>query len=316
MFSLKTPIREYEPFTISVVPETELFKKNESSAPQIVSPTESVTEKEVETNFKSDKNSVAEKEQIKRGEGADKAPNIGQKIKAPPVQKPINKTKQVEVTSTGETTQAEIAERRMDLSTKQLDLKLDTKTLSRNFTENTNTKSGNTSSSTRAQYRPFSRPYGSGAQFLGLSGTTDYLPNLPDGDITMLNAKADQYAVFVRRVATQVFSQLRTVGWESMRAEDILNISGYSTVRAVLSPSGELLSVILISESGSRRFDSVLVDATKRGATDPHPPKGAESSDGKIRFIFQSKSWVQGGSNPRTGAPIERRWLLLSTGLE
>ena len=53
---------------------------------------------------------------------------------------------------------------------------------------------------------------GTGAKFFGNSGSTDYLPNLPDGDITLLNTKADHFAVFVRRVAARVFAALRSSG--------------------------------------------------------------------------------------------------------
>lgn len=163
--------------------------------------------------------------------------------------------------------------------------------------------------------RPFSRPAGSGARFVGTAGSSDYLPDLPDGDITLLNAKADQYAVFVRRVASQVFSQLRSTGWETLGARDILQIRDYVTVEAVLSPSGVLLGVKLAGSSGNDRFDRSLVEAARKGTRDPNPPAGARAEDGNIHFIFQSKSWVQGAVHGRTGTPFERRWLLLATGL-
>lgn len=165
-------------------------------------------------------------------------------------------------------------------------------------------------------YEPFSRPTGSGAQILGARGTSDYLPHLPDGDITLLNTKATLYAVFVRRVATKVFSELRTSGWESLRASDIASLDDFSVVTAVLSKKGELLSVTASSSSGSIKFDKVLMDAVNKGARDPNPPEGAQASDGNIRFVFRAKSWAMRHVHPKTGAPIERRWILLGTGLE
>jgi hypothetical protein len=39
----------------------------------------------------------------------------------------------------------------------------------------------------------------------GSGGSLDFLPAVRDGDITMLNTKADQFAPFVRRVAVRVF---------------------------------------------------------------------------------------------------------------
>jgi outer membrane biosynthesis protein TonB len=167
-----------------------------------------------------------------------------------------------------------------------------------------------------ASYKAFSRPRGSGAAFLGSAGTSDLLPNLPDGDITLLNTKASKFAVFVRRVASQVFSQLRRSGWETLRASDVNSMRGFSTVTAVLNLKGELEQIILTERSGSEKFDTVLSQAVKTGAVDRNPPPEAVASDGKIRFIFKARSWAQAGSDPRTGAPYERRWLLLQTGLE
>ena len=39
----------------------------------------------------------------------------------------------------------------------------------------------------------------------GRRGSPDYLPNVRDGNVTMLNAKADRFAPFVRRVGLRVF---------------------------------------------------------------------------------------------------------------
>ena len=164
-------------------------------------------------------------------------------------------------------------------------------------------------------YRPFSRPAGSGARFLGNTGNTDYLPQLPDGDITLLNAKANKFAVFVRRVATRVFSKLRASGWENLSAADIRSMKGFSTIRAVLSPEGKLLDVRLEGPSGSKRFDGVLSQAVNNGATDPHPPPGALASDGNIHFIFKARSWSQVGPSRGGRGYAEQRWLLLATGL-
>lgn len=164
-------------------------------------------------------------------------------------------------------------------------------------------------------YQTFSRPPGSGAKFLGASGVPDYLPNLPDGDITLLNAKANLFAVFVRRVASQVFGALRTVGWETMSGGEIARIANFSTVEAVLSPTGDLLKISLVESSGSSRFDDVLSEAARRGAKDRNPPKGAAASDGNIHFIFKARSWVDVGTG-RGGGPFERRWILLGTGLD
>lgn len=174
----------------------------------------------------------------------------------------------------------------------------------------------NSSITDLSAYEAFSRPSGSGAAFIGTPGSTDYLPNLPDGDITLLNTKANKFAVFVRRVATQVFSELRRAGWETLSGADIASMGGYSTVRAVLSREGKLLTAQLESSSGSFRFDDVVTAAAKKGARDPNPPPDALAADGNFHFIFKAKSWVRGAGDRRQGSYLERRWLLLATGLE
>ena len=151
---------------------------------------------------------------------------------------------------------------------------------------------------------------------MGNAGISDHLPNLPDGDITMLNAKANTYASFVRRVAVQVFTQLRSQGWEKLSRQQIQELNDFTTIEAVLSRQGSILGVKVHSSSGSTFFDSVVQLSVKAGAQDPNPPPGAEAGDGLIHFIFKARSWSQMGVNPRSGIPSEHRWLLLATGLE
>ncbi len=167
-----------------------------------------------------------------------------------------------------------------------------------------------------SSYRPFSRPFGSGAAFLTGQGSPDFLPHLPDGDITFLNAKAYTHAVFVRRVAEQVFSELRHSGWETLNLRDLRSIGEPAMVSGVLSLDGKVGNVTLTSQSGSAQFDRLLSDAVRKGLRDPNPPKAAALEDNLIHFIFKAQSWGQPYVHPRTGAPTERRWLLLATGLE
>jgi len=142
-------------------------------------------------------------------------------------------------------------------------------------------------------------------------GTPDYLPNIPDGDITLLNVKADQFAVFVRRVANQVFGAIRKRNWQELSFSEAQSIYHFVTVEAVMSADGKLISVKQLDSSGSIKFDEILLSAARSGAWDQNPPKGALASDGNIHFIFKSRTWAR-----RTGdARFEQRWLLLGTGL-
>jgi hypothetical protein len=158
--------------------------------------------------------------------------------------------------------------------------------------------------------RPFERLKAQN-QSLGAAGIPDYLPDIPDGDITLLNAKADRFAIFVRRVALQVFGAIRQKNWQEIPINEIHRLRHFSTIHAVMNTKGELISVEIAQSSGSRPFDIVVNDSAKKGTWDQNPPKGAEAEDGNIHFIFKARSWAR-GANQGIG---EQRWLLLGTGL-
>ena len=163
---------------------------------------------------------------------------------------------------------------------------------------------------------PFSRPIGAEARFFGMRGSIDFLPDLRDGDITLLNAKADKFAVFVRRVATQVFNSLRVEGWKDVPASGIREIENDAVILATLSPQGQFISAELVVSSGSLVFDRLLQRSVTESAYDPHPPAEASGPDGNFHFIFSARSWVRLVGDPRSSQLSEQRWLLLRTGLD
>jgi TonB family protein len=279
---------------------------------QIVSPPQSkpVLEPPPDARFLSDQNMATAKEQIRRGDQDAGVPGPKGPKGAEPREKP---KKSVPAPAPAKGVARKSASEQP--TRKLAQLTLDPQTVREKFGVKEGEERGKELQNQKTSV-PFSRPSGSGAMFMGRHGSNDYLPNLPDGDITLLNTKADQHAVFVRRVASQVFSQIRSAGWDTLLARDIQMMRGFSTVEAVMSLSGELLGVKLVERSGSERFDSALVTASRTGTRDPNPPAAAAAEDGKIHFVFKAKSWVQLGVNSRTGAPVERRWLLLQTGLE
>jgi hypothetical protein len=180
---------------------------------------------------------------------------------------------------------------------------------------NLNKSSSNTSTTTASA--PFSRAPGASAAFVGSSGVPDFIPGIRDGDITLLNAKADKFAVFVRRVAIQVFNYIKQMEWQNLSAEQIASIATSNIVVAVLDRSGKLTSVRLTRASGSGPFDQMLEMAVNKGAHDPNPPLEALAADGNFRFIFMAKSWTRMVAvGPRGGRGGEQRWLMLQTGLE
>jgi TonB family protein len=293
---------------VSIIPVAKKPAVEQSTTQQIVSKPDT-TEQEKENNlpkFLSDSDNNTNKQQIKRGDD-EKAATV------------LARSKMAERSNPNKNNAATMETKQVSNEPKPLKhLRLDENTLLDKFaiTEKKLPQPNKQSDlSPTASYQAFSRPHGSGAAILGITGSNDYLPHLPDGDITFLNTKASLHAVFVRRVATQVFSEMRKVGWEGLRSGDINSIDSYCTVHAILSAEGKLLSVKSEETSGSTRFDGVLLKAVSNAARDPNPPKGALAEDGNIHFIFKSKSWSRFANNARTGAPFEQRWLLLSTGL-
>ncbi len=316
------PVPETSTIDVTFEPPRPVGRKQ-----QIVSPPQIKAEKPPETTDRvSDVDATAIKEQIKRGtEGgmpsqpaqpqpplpkattpvAQPAPPKERVVKPEPIVKPPP-VKQPQGNSGPH----------KEFNVK--DLKLDDETLAMKFgnvPKNAQSAKGAESTPDLSTYAAFSRPPGSGATFVGSGGVSDHLPNLPDGDITLLNAKANTYAGFVRRVAVQVFAQLRSQGWEKLSMSEVRRINDFTTIEAILSPEGRFVTMRLIEGSGSPQFDSVVKQAVPAGMKDPNPPAGARASDGMIHFIFKARSWASIGAG-RSGAPSEHRWILLATGLE
>lgn len=335
-----------EMMEVTIEPPSTLQPQKNAQERQIVSQSDAPkVSPPVQTERLSDEDQFAAEEKIRRGDGGgvpSQQPSTGQQPRPesnptrPEPQKP-KQQKQAQKSPEKEVAKEKPSKNQSEdpLPKKAekpphhlTNLRLDTSTLEEKFgvtSENKRKEAASSEAESAArppappsisQYKAFSRPPGSGAAFLGSGGLSDYLPNLPDGDITLLNAKASQYAGFVRRVAVQVFAQLRTRGWENLSASEVRRIGDFTTVEAILSKDGKLQEVRLVESSGSIAFDTVLGDATKAGAKDPNPPPGAVASDGRIHFIFKARSWSSTSANPRNGALRESRWLLLATGLE
>jgi TonB family protein len=161
---------------------------------------------------------------------------------------------------------------------------------------------------------PFSRAAGSGARFLDDNGgTSDYIPDLPDGDLTLLNAKANRFAVFIRRVALRVFAALRRTGWETLSMNEVQSINQEAIVVVTLTQNGDIKSITINQASGSGAFDRSVQTASK-SASDPNPPKAALTANGTVVLEFHARTWARVEPSSRAGMR-ERRWLYLGTGM-
>ena len=290
---------------VSLAPPMKAVSKPISDAPtpsvpmsQLVSPSEAPERAPtVPTRFKSDRDTSAVREQVKRGDGA---PSLQpDETKHVPPEKPRS---QPPVPTPATTKPQTLGSLRLT------DKALRERILS--DVSPSKTASGPESRAERlSSYKPFSK---ANSVSSGLPGIPDYLPGIPDGDITLLNAKADRFAVFVRRVAVQVFGALRSTHWREVPYSEVQRLSEMTTVKATLSKAGKLLKVEILESSGSRAFDNALEHAVQTGAWDQNPPEAAAAEDGNIQFLFRSQTWARRGPE----GVGEQRWLLLATGLQ
>jgi len=142
-------------------------------------------------------------------------------------------------------------------------------------------------------------------------GSMDFLPAVREGDVTMLNTKAEQFAPFVRRVAVRVFENF----WMTLRRSADTRfgepISEFAVVEAIMDKQGKLVGMNLKERSGSVSIasDQNLQNACRSGFFDRNPPSGAEANDGNIHFLFEAQ--VQLIPDPRGNAVR----LMMSAGL-
>lgn len=155
-----------------------------------------------------------------------------------------------------------------------------------------------------------------GQVFSGAPGTRDLLPRVREGNITMLNTKADLFAPFVRRVAGRVFENLdmsltglrnsrnpgrgRTVAW----------------VEAVMDRRGRFVRAELKEQQGLSIVSRLLLDAAQPDTFfDANPPSGAEAGDGLIHFRLMIDLVVDAAVDPRTGRAFTTYYGVAGVGL-
>lgn len=135
--------------------------------------------------------------------------------------------------------------------------------------------------------------------FSGMRGSFDYLPDVAQGNLTMLNTKADRFAPFVRRVGTRVFQNLLIYQRQNLEASDILAANDVVTARVTLDASGKLKNLEVEDHSGSMAVDQTLIDALRQAAFDDNPPKAAANANGEYEFVFQAQLLAGVGPGPR-----------------
>lgn len=151
-------------------------------------------------------------------------------------------------------------------------------------------------------------------------GVSDFLPTIREGDITLLNTKAERFAPFVRRVAARVFQHLEmSLKRAARQSGNGANGREYATVEAVMNKQGELVRARLIERETNTQltvYKELLTAARPDVFFDANPPAGAEAADGNIHFILLVDIMVQVGADPRTGAPSTGYYGMAGVGLD
>jgi TonB family protein len=318
-----TPLPEFRVTQVELIPASSPRLKGKTIVPDTPS---NKPDLPVETERYASKDQAVTREMVKRGESEtlQKVAKAGSQEKAVKAssaenkpQKSLKKTTQNQLPRP-QTKKSRPGSHHADIRPKLDlgDLSFDTSTFAREQMKKPAGKSsraiqqkGATSSSI-----PFSRSAGTGARFVDPStGISNHLPDLPDGDLTMLNAKAHKYAVFIQRVALRVFASLRRTGWTTLPMQSINAIQREAIVLVSMSKEGKILQIEISQVSGSAPFDKSL-ELAAQSASDPNPPASAADASGTITLEFHAQTWARIEPGARNGMR-ERRWLYLGTGL-
>lgn len=144
---------------------------------------------------------------------------------------------------------------------------------------------------------------GSGVAFSSRPGITDYLPQIREGDISLLNTKAERFAPFVRRVAARVFQHLSIRLRQAATRGIVGSGRDFAVVEAIMNRQGRLVSARIVEQKVQTNLgaDRELLNVTRPETFfDSNPPDGAEASDGNIHFVLMIDLNVQSGVDPRT----------------
>jgi hypothetical protein len=138
-------------------------------------------------------------------------------------------------------------------------------------------------------------------------GSMDFLPTVREGDITLLNTKAEQFAPFVRRVAARIFEHLQISLRQAARGAAGSGRE-FAEVEAVMSKTGKLVGARVIQRQGNTGLSAdrrLLSTAEPDVFFDSNPPPGAEASDGNIHFILLVDLAVRAAPGERRGSGVE-----------
>jgi len=286
---------------------------------QIVSPSDEGEQKPPkETRLLSDRDNTVPQEMIRRGQPAPgklepeaKAEKVEKKAAAPPVEKPVAR-RQAAPAKPAQAPPQQMA------SLPKLDQLLPPvgDIITQGFSKPEEQPPQQQVASAPRQRNLFA---GSGGAFSARPGISDFLPTIREGDVTLLNTKAELFAPFVRRVATRVFQHLEIRLKQAARGRPGGSGREYAEVEAVMSKKGQLISARVLQKESDTNIAAYreLLSATQPDIFfDANPPPGAEANDGNIHFILLVDLHVQSAVDQRTGAPATGYYGIAGVGLD
>jgi outer membrane biosynthesis protein TonB len=145
----------------------------------------------------------------------------------------------------------------------------------------------------------------------GQRGTPDYLPDVREGNFTLLNTKADRFAPFVRRVGLRVFQTFSMEFKQQIYAGSVPQGRDDVEIEAVMSRDGHRLEVYLKQRSGNLSTDRVLLGTLNDSIFfDENPPAKAVAQDGRIHFVFAMNASVWYGRDEGGRLQPGAHWIM------
>ena len=124
---------------------------------------------------------------------------------------------------------------------------------------------------------------------LNPDGTSDHLPDIEEGDRTVLNANSYRFADYFLQMKRAVERQWRP-GEVYLSRDPTGEVYGvkdrYSVLRVTLDGKGNVVELVTGRQSGLDFMDAEAKRAMRDAGPYPNPPEGLADSDGMIRFEF------------------------------
>lgn len=123
--------------------------------------------------------------------------------------------------------------------------------------------------------------------------TREFVKGVREGEQTLLNTKEFVFFGYFQRIRDRL-----NLAWEPiLRAKieevyragrQIASDTEHATqVFVILNHGGDVVNVLVVSESGTRQLDDAAVQAFQRAGPFPHPPNGLLDQDGNVRIHWE-----------------------------